>query len=49
MLLVCGQSRSLHFPLGHSVGAFSGAWSTVMLVVVFHVVVLVLDGVGVVL
>ncbi len=39
MLLVCGQSRSLHFPLGHSVGAFSGACTAVMLVVVEVVLV----------
>ena len=39
MLLVCWQSRSLHFPLGHSVGAFSGACTAVMLVVVEVVMV----------
>ena len=39
MLLVCWQSRSLHFPLGHSVCAFSGACVAVMLVVVEVVLV----------
>ena len=39
MLLVCWQSRSLYFPLGHSVCAFSGAFMAVMLVVVEVVLV----------
>jgi hypothetical protein len=39
MLLVRWQSRSLHFPLDHSVCAFSGACTAVMLVVVEVVLV----------
>jgi hypothetical protein len=39
VLLVCWQSRSLHYPLRHSVCAFSGACTAVMLVVVEVVLV----------